>query len=328
MTSIPAAAASTSVGAAARTRARRKWLRAPEASGAALHRRWWVPYLWLAPTVVAAVSFGLFPFFNTIVLSFTDARPLGGQASFVGWENYARLIDDPAFWSAIGNSIFYAVIVVPTMIFAPLLLAVLVEKKIPFIGFFRAAFYTPVLASVVVVGLAWRSLLRDDGLLNSILMRIGVIQEALPFLSDATLLLLACMAMTVWKGLGWYMVFYLAALGNVPKELHEAASVDGAGFLRRFWHVTVPCVRPMMLLVGTLTSIGCMRIFSEIYLLGGATGGPGGQASTLPFYIRAAALDPLAGNVGYGSALSVALFLLTLVFALLGRRLSKGDENR
>ncbi|WP_432164708.1 carbohydrate ABC transporter permease [Streptomyces sp. bgisy031] len=299
-----------------------------DASGAALHRSWWLPYIWVAPAIAAATMFGIWPFLNTVMLSFTDAKPLGGPAGFVGTANYRRLLTDTDFWLATKNSVLYLIVVVPLMMLLPLLLAVLVEKKVPGIGFFRAAYYTPVVASVVVVGFSWQYLLRDDGTLNTLLLQAKVLREPLPFLSDATLLLFCCMAMTVWKGLGWYLVFYLAALGNVPKELHEAAAVDGAGWLRRFWHITVPGVRPTMLLVGTLAAIGSLRVFTEIYMLGGATGGPGGQARTIPFYIRDTGLDPMNGNAGYGAAVSIALFLMTVGFTLLGRRLSKGDENQ
>lgn len=291
-----------------------------------MYRRWWLPWLWTAPAIVCAVVFGVFPFLNTLLLSFTDAKPLGGAASYVGLDNYTRMLDDSDFWLATRNSILYALIVVPLMVLLPLLLAVLVEKNLPGIGFFRSAFYTPVLASSVVVGLSWQWLLADDGLVNTWLEKAHLIKDAIPFLSDSWLILLSAMGLTLWKGLGWYMVFYLAALGNVPKELHEAAQMDGAGAARRFWHITVPGVRQAMMLVGTLTGIGSLRVFTEIYMLGGATGGPGGADRTLPFYIRDVGLDPVSGNAGYGSAVSVALFLLTLGLTLLAQRLTKEDD--
>ncbi|MET8167354.1 sugar ABC transporter permease [Streptomyces sp. NPDC005329] len=297
------------------------------ANGAALYRRWWLPWLWTAPAVVCAVVFGVFPFLNTVLLSFTDAKPLGGAAEFVGLSNYTRMLDDSDFWLATRNSILYAVVVVPLMVLLPLMLAVLVEKNLPGIGFFRSAFYTPVLASSVVVGLSWQWLLADDGLINTWLEKAHLIKDAIPFLSDSWLILFSAMGLTLWKGLGWYMIFYLAALGNVPKELHEAASMDGAGAVRRFWHITVPGVRQAMMLVGTLTGIGSLRVFTEIYMLGSSTGGPGGADRTLPFYIRDVGLDPLTGNAGYGSAVSVALFALTLGLTLLAQRLTKEDES-
>ncbi|WP_241827227.1 carbohydrate ABC transporter permease [Streptomyces graminilatus] len=300
---------------------------APDAGGAAIYRRWWLPWLWMLPAIVGAAAFGVFPFLNTLLLSFTDAKPLGGASAFVGLDNYTRMLGDSDFWLATRNSVLYAVIVVPLMVVLPLLLAVLVEKNLPGIGFFRSAFYTPVLASSVVVGLSWQWLLADQGLVNTWLRKAHVIREAIPFLSDSWLILLSAMGLTLWKGLGWYMIFYLAALGNVPKELHEAASVDGAGAVRRFWHITVPGVRQSMMLVGTLTGIGSLRVFTEIYMLGGSTGGPGGADRTLPFYIRDVGLDPLSGNAGYGSAVSVALFVLTLGLTLLAQRLTKEDDE-
>nr|WP_257042016.1 sugar ABC transporter permease [Streptomyces sp. TLI_55] len=292
-----------------------------------MYRRWWLPWLWTAPAIGCAVVFGVFPFLNTVLLSFTNAKPLGGAASFVGLDNYTRMLDDSDFWLATRNSILYAVIVVPLMVLLPLMLAVLVEKNLPGIGFFRSAFYTPVLASSVVVGLSWQWLLADDGLVNTWLEKAHLIRSAIPFLSDSWLILLSAMGLTLWKGLGWYMVFYLAALGNVPKELHEAAQMDGAGAVRRFWHITIPGVRQAMMLVGTLTGIGSLRVFTEIYMLGSSTGGPGGADRTLPFYIRDVGLDPITGNAGYGSAVSVALFALTLGLTLLAQRLTKEDES-
>jgi len=292
-----------------------------------MYRRWWLPWLWTAPAIGCAVVFGVFPFLNTLLLSFTNAKPLGGAAGFVGLDNYTRMIQDDDFWLATRNSILYAVIVVPLMVLLPLMLAVLVEKNLPGIGFFRSAFYTPVLASSVVVGLSWQWLLADDGLVNTWLEKAHLIKSAVPFLSDSWLILLSAMGLTLWKGLGWYMVFYLAALGNVPRELHEAAQMDGAGAVRRFWHITVPGVRQAMMLVGTLTGIGSLRVFTEIYMLGSSTGGPGGADRTLPFYIRDVGLDPITGNAGYGSAVSVALFALTLGLTLLAQRLTKEDES-
>ncbi|MFJ2815993.1 carbohydrate ABC transporter permease [Streptomyces sp. NPDC091279] len=300
--------------------------RTADAGGAALHRRWWLPWLWLSPAIIGTTVFGIFPFLNTLLVSFTDAKPLGGAFQIVGLANYRRMLGDSDFWLATRNSLLYALIVVPLMVLLPLLLALLVEKNLPGIGFFRSAFYTPVLASSVVVGLSWQWLLSDQGLVNTWLEKAHLIHAAIPFLSDSWLLLLSAMGLTVWKGLGWYMIFYLAALGNVPKELHEAASVDGAGAARRFWHITVPGVRTSMMLVGTLTGIGSLRVFTEIYMLGGSTGGPGGADRTLPFYIRDVGLDPLTGNAGYGAAVSVALFALTLGLTLLAQRLTKEDE--
>lgn len=145
---------------------------------------------------------------------------------FVGLANFQELIHDEMFWIGLRNSTLYVVGVVPALVLLPLLLAMLVQRNIPGITFFRSAFYTPVVASIVVVGLIWVWMLDDRGLVNAVLEAVGI--GRVGFLSDQWLLLLSAMTVTVWKGLGYYMIIYLAALANVPRELHEAASVDGA----------------------------------------------------------------------------------------------------
>ncbi|WP_248616716.1 carbohydrate ABC transporter permease [Paraoerskovia marina] len=281
------------------------------------------PWMFLAPALIIAVLFHLWPFINTLVLSFTDARALGG-GSFVGLENYGRLLEDPNFWLATRNTVLYMVVVVPLLVVLPLLLAVLVQPKLPAIGFFRSVYYSPVVASMVVVGLIWTWLLASDGMVNQLLQALRIVQEPLPFLTDASLLLFCCMLVTVWKGLGYYMVVYLAALGNVSKDCHEAAQVDGAGPVRRFWSVTVPGVRPTMFLVGLLGAIAAMKVFAEVFVMSYGTAGPGGQARTLVYTIREVGLG-LGGEVGYASAMSLALFVLTIGFSVGYLRAQKAE---
>ncbi|GAA1735368.1 sugar ABC transporter permease [Isoptericola hypogeus] len=271
------------------------------------------PWLFLAPALIVAVVFHVWPFLNTVVLSFTDARALGG-GTFVGGDNYVRLAQDPSFWLATRNTLVYVAVVVPLLVLLPLLLAVLVQPQIRAMGFFRSVYYSPVVASMVVVGLIWTWMLASDGVVNQVLEAMRVIDGPLPFLTDSTLLLVSCMLVTVWKGLGYYMVVYLAALGNVSKEYHEAAQVDGASPARRFWSVTVPGVRATMFLVGLLSAIAAMKVFAEVYVMSYGSAGPGGQARTLVYTIREVGLG-LGGEIGYASAMSLALFVLTIGFS-------------
>ncbi|WP_028281351.1 sugar ABC transporter permease [Arthrobacter sp. H5] len=286
----------------------------------------WLPWLFLAPALVIAFLFHLGPFLNTIVLAFTDATTLGG-GTFNGLDNFTSLAQDPQFWTSVRNTVLYAVVVVPLLMLLPLLLAVLVERNIPGIGFFRSVFYSPVVASMVVVGLIWSWLLSSDGAVNGVLQALRIVQEPLPFLTDTSLLLLSCMLVTVWKGLGYYMVIYLAALGNVSKELHEAAQVDGAGGGRRFWSITMPGVRPTMFLVGLLGAIASMKVFAEIFVISNGSAGPGGQARSLVYTIREVGLG-LSGEIGYASAMSLALFVLTIGFSILYLRSQRSEQLR
>ncbi|MEU8781180.1 sugar ABC transporter permease [Streptomyces sp. NPDC048637] len=280
------------------------------------------PWLFLAPGLLIVAVFSLYPFLSTVAHSFTDARTLtAGQ--FVGGANYQELLHDALFWTGLRNSLLYVVGVVPLLVMLPLLLALLVQRHLPGIAFFRAAFYTPVVASVVVVGLIWVWLLDDRGLINALLEGPGF--GKVGFLSDPWLLLLSAMAVTVWKGLGYYMIIYLAALANVPRELHEACAVDGAGAVRRFLTVTVPAVRSTMVLVAALSSVGACKVFSEVYLMAGPAGGPGGEDTTLVMLVQQVGTG-LSGRVGYASALSVVVFVLTLGLMLLVLRANRKED--
>lgn len=196
-------------------------------SGITSHR-WFTPWLLLAPAVIWVLVFALWPFLNTVVLSFTDAKPLR-TPEFVGAANYERMFGDEMFWNALTTCLIYVVVCVPLLTILPLLLALLVQKKLPGISFFRTTFYFPVIASVVVVALIWTWLFDSRGIINQTLEFMGLVDRPVAFLVDRWLLLGCAILLTVWKGLGYYMVVYLAALGNVGKELHEAAMLDGAG---------------------------------------------------------------------------------------------------
>ncbi|HEY9368722.1 sugar ABC transporter permease [Streptomyces sp.] len=285
------------------------------------HRRWFTPWLLAGPAVVWLLVFNLWPAVNTVILSFTNAKPLGG-GRFTGLENYERALTDEQLTDALINSIVYLLVCLPLLTLLPLLLALLVEKKLPGITFFRTAFYTPVVASAVVVGLIWGWVLDDRGLVNGLLGQLGLADRPVSFLTDRWLLLFSAIALTVWKGLGYYMVIYLSALGNVGRELHEAAAVDGASAVRRFWHVTLPGVRPAMMLISVLISVSALRVFSELYVLSNGTGGPGGRDMSVVMLIQMYSRG-FTGHIGYASALSLLLFVITIGPMLLLARLNR-----
>ena len=284
------------------------------------------PYLLLGPAVLWVLVFSIWPFLNTVVLAFTDARPLK-QANFIGLQNFVTLFHDERFGYALVTSLIYVLVCVPLLTFLPLLLAMLVEKKLPGISIFRTSFYFPVIASVVVVGIIWSWLFDSQGLVHPSLQFVGLSDKPINFLVDRWLILLSSTSLTVWKGLGYYMVVYLAALAGVNKELHEAAALDGAGAWRRFWTVTVPAVKPAMLLISALITVSAMRIFSEIYVLTNGSGGPGGQAQSIVMMIQSVGKG-LRGNLGYASAISVVLFFLTIGPLLLVAWINQGSEIR
>jgi multiple sugar transport system permease protein len=272
--------------------------------------RWFTPWVLVLPALVWLAAFNLWPAVRTVYLSFTNTRALGG-GEWIGLENYRKIFESDRLTTAIVNSLFYMAVCLPLLTFGPLLLAVLVQKQIPGIGFFRTSFYLPVVASVVAAAVIWDFLLQPQGAVNTIADKLGFIQKPLPFLTDRWLLNLSAISLTVWKGMGYYMVIYLAALGNVRKELYEACSVDGGGTWRQFRAVTIPGVRPMMLLIAVLISVSGMRVFAEPYILTNGTGGPGGRNSTLVMLIQDAGTGT-SGRIGYAAALSLVMFVITI----------------
>jgi len=272
------------------------------------HDRWWAPWLFLAPALAVVVAFILFPFANTLALSATDATLLR-PGHFVGADNFVRLWHDDRFRTAMTNSLLYVVCVVPVMVAAPLVLAALVNGTTRVLGFLRTAYYLPVVMSSVIVGLIWTNLLDSRGLVNQALDWLGVISAPVPFLSDRWLTLFSAMLVTVWTGLGYYMVIYLAAMANIDPSLYDAASVDGAGPIRQFLNVTVPGVRATSALIGLFSSVSAFRVFGEVYVLTGGTGGTGGQDITVTMLIQQEGTG-LQAETGYAGAISVVMFVV------------------
>ncbi len=294
-------------------------------SGAARFRKWYTPYLWMAIPGAVVLYFYIYPFFNTLRLSLTNATPLSAQGAFVGLTNYAMVLTDDRFWNATLNSLVYALLAVPFLTMLPLLVAVLLKTNVPGIGFFRSIYYIPAVSSLVVISLAWSSILKDNGILNNFLTDSGMVDNPVPFLTGRWWLIVSAVLITVWQGLPYYMIMYLAALANVDKSLYEAAEMDGASAVSQFFHITIPGVRLIMALVATLTTIGSIKIFTEIQLLSNGTGGIGGKSETLTMYIRKIGLDPTYGSLGEGSAAAVALFFLTLGLVILQQILNRKE---
>lgn len=186
------------------------------------------PYLFVLPAFVIVFVFIVLAALNTFRLAFTDSTLLR-PGKFVGFENFIKLFHDEYFLTALLNSTIYVICVVPFMVILPLILAYLVKGNSRIMGFFRTAFYMPVVMSAVVVGMIWTNLLDSAGLVNSVLKALKIISKPIPFLTDRWGVLFSSMFVTIWLGLGYYMVIYLTALANIDESLYEAASLDGAG---------------------------------------------------------------------------------------------------
>ena len=291
--------------AADRRRRSRHWARSP----------WFVPLLFSGGALAVVLVMTIFPFFNTLALSFTDATMLR-DGRFIGLDNFRELLTDTRFGTALLNSTLYVVVVVPMMVVLPLILANLVAGGGSLLGFFRTAYYVPVVMSAVVVGLIWTNLLERRGLINETLQWLQVLTEPIPFLTDRWLLLFAAMFVTVWMGLGYYMVIYLAALASIDPSLYDAAAMDGAGVVRTFMAVTMPGVRNTMMLVAMFSSVAAFRVFGEVYVLTDGTGGPGGGVVTMTMLIQREGTG-LQARTGYAGAISLVMFVVLAVLLML-----------
>lgn len=280
------------------------------------------PFLFLVPGLIILGAFIFYPMLHAIWLSFTNYN-IVNDAEFIGLENYQALFEDPLFWKVLGQTLLYLIIVVPALVVLPIFLAILVNKQIKGIGFFRSAYYIPVVTSMVVVGIAWKWVYADQGVLNYILDSLGIISAPVNWLTSTSTSIFAVMIVTIWKGLGYYMVIYLAGLQSIPDDLYEAADIDGASKWKQIWHITVPLLMPSIMIVTIMSSISAMKVFEEIYVMTG--GGPLNSSKTLVFYIYQEAFEKL--QMGYASAAGVILFLITLIFSIINIKFMNKKEN-
>ena len=248
------------------------------------------------------------------------------RATFVGLENFIKLFHDEYFLTALLNSTLYVICVVPFMVILPLILAYLVKGNSRIMGFFRTAFYMPVVMSAVVVGMIWTNLLDSAGLVNSVLKALKIISKPVPFLTDRWGVLFSSMFVTIWLGLGYYMVIYLTALANIDESLYEAASLDGAGPVRQFIYVTMPGVRSTMMLIMMLSTIAAFRVFNEIYVLTNGSAGPGGMDMTMSMLIKREGTG-IQARTGYASAISIVVLVIVGVMLIVQQIVQKRGED-
>ncbi|HKI58685.1 MAG TPA: sugar ABC transporter permease, partial [Trueperaceae bacterium] len=243
-------------------------------------------YLFLAPGFLLFALTILYPIVRAFQISlFHWAIVPGAASTFVGLQNYAHALHDPVFWRALANTGFYMLVTVPAQIVLGLLTAVLLDAKMPARAMFRTLYYLPVVTSWVVVSLVFRYLfITDGGLVNWILHdRLHLISQNVNWLGARWTAMLALGILGVWKGIGWSMVIFLAALQGVPRQLHEAAAVDGARAWGRFRAVSLPAIRPVVAFVTVLLVIGGFNVFISVFLMTG--GGPVDQTQVLLTYM-------------------------------------------
>ncbi len=273
--------------------------------------RKWAPYLFLLPAILVLVIFFFIPFFQTFYLSFFDYSNSIYNPDFFGFNNYIQILHNPIFYKVMLNTIIYLIVAVPILAIIPLFLAVLINQKIRGITLYKILIYLPVIVSIVVAAIAFKWLYAQNGILNYFMQLIHL--PAIGWLTDPNYAIYSVIILTIWKGIGYYMMIYLSALMSIPQELYEACDVDGAGFWTKHLTVTVPHVMPTIALVSTISSISAMKIFAEIYVM--TKGGPLNSTKTIVYYIYEKAFENL--DLGYASAMAVILLVIVMIFSLI-----------
>ena len=283
-----------------------------------------VAWVFLLPALVLLSLSVMIPALMALLMSFTKTGlDVTDPLVFVGLANLRRLAGDPMFFKVLINTLIYLVGVVPPIVLGSLALALFLNRSLPGIHFLRGAFYTPVLVSIVVAAIAFRWLYAENGLINGWLSAfVGTDFVPIGFLTNPFLALPAVMLVTLWKGLGYYMVIFLAGLQGIPKELYEAAELDGSDGLRKHIDITLPLLRPYVTLVAVVSSIAATKVFEEVFLM--TQGGPADTTRTLVYYVYDQAFAEL--EISYACTVGLALFLLVLLLTAV-RLAFAGDQG-
>lgn len=281
-----------------------------------------VAYLFLLPSAIFLIVFFFIPFFQTFYLSFFDYSKDIYQGAYVGLHNYITLIKSPLFIKTIANTFYFLILCVPFLVIFPLFLAILINQKIALKNTYKVIIYLPVVVSIVVVAIAFKWLYAPQGLANFFLSKLHIMP--VNWLTSPKVAMISVALVTIFKGVGYYMMIYLSALMSVPNDLYEAAEVDGYSGFKKHMLVTIPHIMPMIALVSTISSISALKVFVEIYVM--TRGGPLDSTKTIVYYIYERAFENL--DLGIASAGAVILLAIVMIFSILNIFVFERDKYR
>ncbi|MCF7911370.1 MAG: sugar ABC transporter permease [Candidatus Cloacimonetes bacterium] len=298
------------------------------------------PYLYLLPALLIVVVFRLVPIVLSFLVSFFEWT-INGAGDFIGFNNYTKLLSDPGFWQSMLNTFYLVIFVVPLSLILSLVFANFLNGITRLRAFFRTVYYIPTVTSMVAVSIVWKIIFNQQtGLMNYLLGLIGI--DPLGWLAESrgifqlmfgdgvpawaggpSLALFSIIILTIWKGLGYNTIIYLAGLQNIPETYYEAASIDGASKFTRFYKITLPLVSPTTFYVLMMTTITTFQVFSQIYLMTGPpVGGPLGTTKVIVYYLFEQGFGE-SQNLSYASAIALVVFFIILGLTLFQRKLEK-----
>lgn len=279
-------------------------------------RNFW-GYLFILPNFLGFLVFMLVPILMSLYFSFTNYDVIS-TIEFVGLENYINLFQDEQFIIAILNTLWFTVLTVPIGVILSLLLAVLLNRQIRGISIFRTLVFIPVITSMVAVSLVWSMLYEENGgLLNTLLGYLHL--PSVAWLTSTEMAMISIAIMSIWKGLGYNMTIFLAGLQGVPRDLYEAATIDGANAFQKFRKITVPMIGPTTYFVTLMALIGSLQVFDQVNIMTG--GGPVNATRTIAFHLYQYGFQFY--KMGYACAAAYVLFILVFIVSLIQNRSSK-----
>ena len=280
-----------------------------------------LPYLLVTPYIIHLLVFVAFPVIFSIYLTFNKWNIISPM-EFIGLGNFIRVFQDALFFKAIYNTLKFLIVHIPLQIVVALLLAEILNQKIKFRAFFRAAFFLPVVVSGVVVSMLWQQLYGfDSGILNRLLLTIGL--GKVGWLVDPDVAMVSIAVMATWKNVGLYVILFLVGLQTVPPQYYEAADLEGANHWQKFWYITLPMINPTIFMVVILSTIGGFSLFIEPYIMTG--GGPLSSTLSAVLYIYKQAFTNY--HMGYSATLGFFFaFIILLVVVIQKRFIEKGES--
>lgn len=280
-------------------------------------------WIFLAPASIMIAIMSFYPMIRAFIISLQTGAGANMRFADPIFSNYKRILADKVFQQSIANTFLYLIIQVPIMLVLAILLAQLLNNKdLKFKGFFRTCVFLPCATSLVSYSLIFRSMFATDGLINSVLMKLGILSSGYNFLGNATSAKIVIIIALIWRWTGYNMVFYLSGMQNIEYSIYEAAKIDGASPLQTFFKITVPLLKPMILLTTITSTNGTLQLFDESLNL--TNGGPGKSTMTMSHYIYNMSFVQ-SPNFGYAAAMSILILIMVAILALL--QMKVGDER-
>ncbi|WP_170830800.1 carbohydrate ABC transporter permease [Pseudobutyrivibrio sp. ACV-2] len=281
-------------------------------------------WLFLTPATILIFIMSFYPIIQALITSFKTGKGVNIKFADPLTYNYSRMLQDVIFKTSMKNTFLYLIVEVPIMLILAILLAQLLNNKdLKFKGLFRTCIFLPCATSLVSYSLIFKSMFATQGLINTVLQNIGITHENINFLGTAGTARAVIIIALIWRWTGYNMVFYLAGLQNIEYSVYEAAKIDGANGWKTFWNITVPLLKPTIVMTAIMSINGTLQLFDESMNL--TSGGPANSTITMSHYIYNQAFGQGVGNFGYTSAMSFVVFILVAILAFIN--LKVGDTR-